>query len=91
MPTDDKIIDEKLHYNINREPARISGLSSDEVNKCEYLTGEEILNSDQSIMTELAEFKYYPLGIVFEKQNKTMENQGKKQVKVLNVLNLMLS
>ena len=47
MTTDDKIKDEKLQYNINREVAKISTLSSGKIDKYEYLTGEEILPSNQ--------------------------------------------
>ena len=43
MTIDDKVINEKLQYNINREAAKISTLSSGKINKYEYLTGEEIL------------------------------------------------
>ena len=39
MTTDDNIRDDKPQYDINREAAKISGLSS---GKYEYLTGEEI-------------------------------------------------
>ena len=46
MTSDDKIKDGKLQYNINREAAKISALSSGKINKYEYLTGEEILPSD---------------------------------------------
>ena len=48
MITDDKIKDEILQYNINREAAKIAALFSGEIDKYEYLTGEEILPSDQS-------------------------------------------
>ena len=47
MTIDDKIRDEKLQYVINREAAKISKLSSGKIDKCEYLTGEEILPLDQ--------------------------------------------
>ena len=43
MTADDKIRDEKLQYDINREAAKTSALSSGKVNKYYYLTGEEIL------------------------------------------------
>ena len=52
MTIDDKIKDEKLQYNINREAAKISALSSGEIDKYEYLTGEEILPSDHSRIIE---------------------------------------
>ena len=48
MTIDDKIRGEKLQYNIKREAAKISALSSGKIDKYEYLTGEEILPPDQS-------------------------------------------
>ena len=48
--------------------------------KYEYLTGEEILPSDQSRIIEQAKLTYSPLGKAFEKQIKKIEEQGKKQV-----------
>ena len=42
MTIDDKIKDDKLQYIINRETAKISALSSGNIDKYEYLTGEEI-------------------------------------------------
>ena len=52
MTIDDKIIDEKIQYNINRESAKISALSSGKTDKYEYITGEEILPSDGSRIIE---------------------------------------
>ena len=52
MTIDDKIRDGKLQYDINREAAKISALSSGKFDKYEYLTGEEILASDQSRIIE---------------------------------------
>ena len=73
----DQIEDEKLQYDINREAAKISALSSSKINKYEYLTGEEILPSNQKQIIEQAKFTYSPLGKAFEKQIKTIEDQGK--------------
>ena len=86
MTIDDKIRDEKLQYDINREAAKISALSSGKIDKYEYLTGEEILPSDQSRIIEQAKFTYSPLGKAFEKQIKTIEEQGIKQVEALKAL-----
>ena len=61
MTTDDQIEDEKLQY-INTEAAKISVLSSGKVDEHEYLTGEEILPSNQKQMLEQAKFAYSPLG-----------------------------
>ena len=44
---DEKLRDEKLQYDINREAEKISALSSGKIDKHEYLTTEEILKSDQ--------------------------------------------
>ena len=78
MTIDDKIRDEKLQYNINREAAKISLSSSCEINKYEFLTGKEILLFDQSRITERAKFTYSLLGRAFEKQIKTIEDPGIK-------------
>ena len=43
--TIDKIRDEKLQYDINREAEKISTLLLGKINKNEYFTGEEILPS----------------------------------------------
>ena len=82
MTTDYKIRDEKLIYDINREAAKISALSSGKVDNYEYLTGEEILTSDQSRIIEQAKFKYSHLGKTLEKQRKTIEEQEKSNLKL---------
>ena len=87
MTINDQRRDEKLQYDINREAAKISALSSGKIYKYEYLTGEDILPSDQQQIIEQAKFTYSPLGKAFEKQIKTIEDQGQKQVDALNTLN----
>ena len=64
----------KLQYDINRKAAKISDLSSGKIEKYEYLTGEQILPSNQKQITEQAKFTYSPLGKPFEKQIKTFED-----------------
>ena len=83
MTIENQIKDEKLQYDINREAAKISALSSGKIDKYEYLTGEEILPSNQQQIIEQAKFTYSPLGKNFEKQTKTIEDHGKKQVDAL--------
>ena len=78
MTINDQIRDEKLQYNINREAAKISALLSRNIHKYEYLTGEDILSSNEQQIIEQAKFTYFPLGKDFEKQIKTIKNQGKK-------------
>ena len=80
MTINDKFKDEKLQYDFNREAAKISALSLGKTDKYEYLTGEEILLSDQSRIIDLAKFTYFPLGKAFKKQIKTIEEQGEKQI-----------
>ena len=86
MTINDQIKDEKLQYDINREAAKISALSSGKLHKYEYLTGEDILPSNQQQIIEQTKFTYSPLGKAFDKQIKTIEDQGKKQVDALNTL-----
>ena len=83
MIIDDQIRDEKLHYDINREAAKISPLSSGKFDKYKYLTGEEVLPSNQQQIIEQAKFTYYPLGEAFEKQIKTIEEQAEKQIEAI--------
>ena len=86
MIIEDQIKDEKLQYDINREAAKISALSSGKIDKYEYLIGEEILRSNQQQIIEQAKFTSSPLGKTFEKQTKTIEDQGKKQTDPLESL-----
>ena len=65
---DDQIKDEKLQYDINREAAKRSALPSAKIDKYEYLTGEEILPSNEKQIIKQAKFTYSPLGKAFEKQ-----------------------
>ena len=61
----------------------MSALSSGKIDKYEYLNGEEILPSNQQQIIEQAKFTYSPLGRAFEKQTKTIEDQGEKQIKAI--------
>ena len=83
MTIENQIKDEKLQYDINREAAKISALSSGKLDKYEYLTGQEILPSNQQQIIEQAKFTYSPLGKAFEKQTKSVEDQGEKQTETI--------
>ena len=74
MTIDDKIIDEKMQQDIYR--AKISALSLKLINM------NNILPLDQNRITEQAKFTFSPLGKVFEKQIKTIEEQGKNNLKL---------
>ena len=76
MTIEDQVKDEKLQYDINRKAAKISALSSCKIDKYEYLTGEEILPSNQQQIIQQAKVAYSPIG-------KALEKQKKKQVKAI--------
>ena len=65
MSIKDQIKDEKL---------QLSALSSGKIDKYEYLTGEEVLPSNQQQIIQQAKFAYSPLGKAFEKRIKTIED-----------------
>ena len=76
----DKIRDEKLQFNIDREAAKISALSSGKIDKYKCFTGEEILPSNQQQVREQAKFTDSPLGKAFEKQAKIIKDQGENKL-----------
>ena len=83
MTIDDEIRDEKLQYDINREAAITSALSSGKIDKYKYLTGEEILRSNQKQIIEQAKFTFF---------GKSFRNppRKKKQLKIKDKNKLML-
>ena len=83
MAINDRIRDEKLQYDNNREAAKISALSSGKIQKYQYFTGEDILTSNQQQIKEEAKFTYSPLEKALEKQIKAIEEQGEKQIKAI--------
>ena len=72
MTIEDQIRNEKLQFDINRDAAIISPLSSDKIDTYELLTGEEILRSNQQQIIEQSKYTYSPLGKAFEKQTKAI-------------------
>ena len=80
MTINDQIRDEKIQYDINREAAKVSALSSGKIHKYEYLTGKDILPSNQQQIIEQAKFTYSPLGKASEKQIKTIEIKVKNRL-----------
>ena len=65
MTTDEKIINEKLQYVIDRKAVKISGLLSGKFNKYDQLTGEKILSSDKRRVIEQGNFTYFSLSKTF--------------------------
>ena len=58
MTADYKVRHEKLQPDINKETAKIYALSTDKIDKCEYLTGKEVLPTDQRRVMKQAKFTY---------------------------------
>ena len=83
MTIDDKIRNDKLQYDMDKEAAKISTLLSGKIDKYEYVTGEETLPSNQRQIIGQAKFAYSPLEKAFEKQTKTIKYQGEKQMKAI--------
>ena len=82
MNTDVKIRDEKLQYNISRAATKRLALSSNQIYKYEYVRGEEILFPQQHRIIQETKLTYYPGGKAFEKQTKSIAEQGKKNLKL---------
>ena len=80
MRIDDNLRDGKLQYNSNRKGGKISVLSSGKIDKYEYLTGGETKDRLSDKVIQQAKFTYSTLGKALEKQRKTIEDQGRKQV-----------
>ena len=85
MTINDQIKDKKLQYDINREAAKISALSSGKRHKYEYLTGEDILLSAEQQIIDQTKFIYSPFEKAFDKQIKTIEDKGKNRL-MLSIL-----
>ena len=71
---DRKILQNEAQYDLDRKAANISALSSNNLDKYEYLTGEDLGLKPSSI--EQAKFEYSPLGKIF---NKGLDKDDKKE------------
>ena len=71
---DDKIKANQSQYDFDKEAAKISALSSKELDKYESLTGKDLGYKPGEV--EQAKFEYSPLGTVF---NKGLEKEHKKE------------
>ena len=73
-----KILDRKIkqngaQYDLGRKTAKISALSSNNLDKYEYLTGEDLGLKPSTV--EQAKFEYSPLGKVFTKGLENKDEQ----------------
>ena len=72
---DDKIRANKAQYDLDRQAAKISALSSSDFEKYEYLTGEDV--GYKPDIVQKAKFEYSPLGKVFNKGlDESEKNEG---------------
>ena len=71
---DRKILQNEAQYDLDRKAAKISALSSNNLDKYEYLTGEDLGLKPGSI--EQAKFEYSPLDEIF---NKELDKDDKKE------------
>ena len=62
---DRKIMQNEAQYDLDRKAAKISALSSNNLDKYEYLTGEDLGLKPSTV--EQAKFEYSPLGKIFNK------------------------
>ena len=90
----DKIKANKAQYDLDREAAKISALSSGELEKYEYLTGEGL--GYKADVIQKAKFEYFPLGKVLNKgldeidqkegllkRLKNVENKNEQQLEAI--------
>ena len=92
---DRKIMQNEAQYDLDRKAAKISALSSNNLDKYEYLTGEDLGLKPSTV--EQAKFEYSPLGKLFTiglekeedkkegllKRLKNIEGKNEEQLKVL--------
>ena len=91
---DRKIMQNEAQYDLDRKAAKISALSSNNLDKYEYLTGEDLGLKPSTV--EQAKFEYSPLGKIFNKELdkddqkeglfkrlKNIEDKNEKQLKAI--------
>ena len=91
---DRKIKENEAQYDLDRQAAKISALSSKNLDKYEYLTGKDLDLKPSTV--EQAKFEYSPLGKIFNKglseedrkeglfkRIKNIEGKNEKQLKAI--------
>ena len=71
MSINNKILQNKAQYNLDRQTAKISAFSSGNVTKYEYLTGKDVLLEKDLLekATASKRFEYFPLGKELKAKN----------------------
>ena len=80
---DNNIWPNRAQYDLDRQNAKISALGSGELDKYEYLTGEDLCFKPDTV--KKAKFEYSPLGQVF---NKGLEKDEKEKVLLKSLKNI---
>ena len=85
--SDKKIMQNETQYDLERKAAKISALSSNYLDKYEYLTAEDL--GLQTSTVEQAKCEYSPLGKIFTKR---LDKNGKKEglLKRLKILKIKM-
>ena len=86
MTIDDQIKDEKLQCDITREAAKTSALSSGKIDKYEYLTGKEILPSNQKQIIDQVNLLTYLLDRLLKNKQIQLKIKGKSKSKQLKIM-----
>ena len=97
---DRKIMQKEAQYDLDRKATKISALSSNNLDKYEYLTGEDLGLKPSTV--EQAKFEYSPLGKIFTKELKehdqkeglfkTLKNiEGKNEAQLKAIENMNIS
>ena len=79
-----KIKQNEAQYDLDRKAAKISALSCNNLDKYEYLNGEDLGNKPSTV--EQAKFDYSPLGKIFNKGLKEEEDKKEGLLKRLKIL-----
>ena len=80
---DRKIMQNEAQYDLDRKAAKISALPSNDLDKYEYLTGEDLGLKPST--TEQTKFEYSPLGKIF---NKWLSGDDKKETLFTRIKNI---
>ena len=80
---DRKVMQNEAQYDLDRKAAKISALSSNNLDKYEYLTGEDLGLKPSTV--EQTKFEYSPLGKTF---HKGLSKDGKKEGPFMRLENI---
>ena len=83
-----KIMQNEAQYDLGRKAAKISALSSNNLDKYEYLTGVDL--GYKPSVTEGAKFEHSPLGKIFNKGQDEDDDKKEGLLKRLKILKMKM-